>query len=519
MILNRERDKHHKKSKNKVIKNTNEEEYEEEEEDIEEKEFKNNKKKHHKKRKRDYEEEEEEEEEENEEVYEPPKKKKKFISKNTLFYIIVIAAILVILLIIFLIIKSLKGNGENNTTNISLVNTSNGPNASGITPQASNDNQNQNQNQENKENNENRENKDNNENKGNNENKENKDNDPDKERITKEMKDLYEQQGYLNIIQFDKEKILKQEYKIDENAQKLKQIHISVGITDAKINTYIKHIASILSHADKEKTFLHIHMMDAGEFNYDTFKKLSKMIYNINNLTEIIVYNANSAVKDFTTRAERVDKFPEEYAKLYVFKALKDIKKIIFLNGDNIMVQKDLGELYDLNMDDIYARGISEEPGLINPMDWYDKYIMDKSHFINCGVLLINLELCQKDSFYQKAIELNNADFYTKTECPVQDILNVLMRKKIEFFHPKYNKINFYENPADKDDESKWYSYMQQTIKMGEKNNHFYTKEELLEADQDPVIVHYYWDQALNKVIVKYEEEKRNYAKLSGLDE
>ena len=40
-------------------------------------------------------------------------------------------------------------------------------------------------------------------------------------------------------------------------------------------------------------------MMDAGEFNYDTFIKLSKMIYNLNNNTEIIVYNANEAVKAF----------------------------------------------------------------------------------------------------------------------------------------------------------------------------------------------------------------------------
>jgi lipopolysaccharide biosynthesis glycosyltransferase len=151
-------------------------------------------------------------------------------------------------------------------------------------------------------------------------------------------------------------------------------------------------------------------------------------------------------------------------------------------------------------------------------MDWYDKYIMDNSHFINCGVLLINLELCQKDSLYEKAIELNNVEFYTKTECPVQDILNVLMRKKIEFFHPRFNTINFYENPSDKNDESKWYPYMLQTIKMGEKNNHFYSKEELLEADNNPVIVQYYWDKLLNKVIAKYEEEKKNYGKLCGLE-
>jgi lipopolysaccharide biosynthesis glycosyltransferase len=74
------------------------------------------------------------------------------------------------------------------------------------------------------------------------------------------------------------------------------------------------------------------------------------MIHNINNCTEIIVYNANSAIKDFKIKADSVDKFATDYAKLYAFKVLKDIQKIIFLDADDIMVQKDLEDLYNLKM-------------------------------------------------------------------------------------------------------------------------------------------------------------------------
>ena len=101
-----------------------------------------------------------------------------------------------------------------------------------------------------------------------------------------------------------------------------------------------------------------------------------------------------------------------------------------------------------------------------------------------------------------------------KTQEPAQEILNVLMRKKIEFFHPKYNKINFYEKPKDRFKEEKWYPWVSEALKLGEKNNHFYTKEELVEADNDPVIIHYAWDTQLNKVIKKYEDEKNFYAKM-----
>jgi len=47
----------------------------------------------------------------------------------------------------------------------------------------------------------------------------------------------------------------------------------------------------------------------------------------------------------------------------------------MLLNGNNIMVQKDLIELYKLEMYDIYDREISKEPGLINNMPWINHII------------------------------------------------------------------------------------------------------------------------------------------------
>ena len=90
------------------------------------------------------------------------------------------------------------------------------------------------------------------------------------------------------------------------------------------------------------------------------------------------------------------------------------------------------------------------------------------------------------------------------------------MRKKIEFFNPKYNKISFYEKDEDKNDESKWYPWVAETLKYGEKNNHFYTKEDLLSADSDPVIINYLWENQLGKKVKRYEEEKEKYAKINS---
>ena len=317
----------------------------------------------------------------------------------------------------------------------------------------------------------------------------------------------------INIIKFYEENVLKKNNSLLD-ISRFTNVHIIIGFNENNINLIIEHLSSILYHST-QTTFIHIHMMDADTFSYESFIKLKNMVYKINNSTEIIIYNCADVATDFKIKEDSKDRFSKDYAKLCAFKVLKNIQKIIFLDADDCMVQKDLSELYNLDMNDIYGRGISEVLSMNTPSGWIDQYLYDKSHYINGGVILVNLELCQKDDFYKKAMELNNKeDFYTKSENPVQDILNILMRKKIEFFHPKYNKISFYENPEDKSDESKWYPWVVEALKIGEKNNHFYSKEDLIEADNNPVIIHYAWEKQLNKVVKKYEEDKQFYAKL-----
>ena len=340
----------------------------------------------------------------------------------------------------------------------------------------------------------------------------------DTNRFSKLRDDLlisYCTEGILNLNKFYDENVEQKTYALPDTS--LTNIHVSIGFSDACVDEIITHLSSLLDHMSSS-SFLHIHIMDADNFTLETFTKVMNIVHKTNNHTELILYNANKARDDFKIKEGKGPSFNISYARLYAFTAIKDVQKIIMLNLENIMIEKDLADLYNIDMTDIYGRGISEVPSIRHPVEWMDPYVFDKSHFINGDVILINLELCQKDDFYNKAKELNNNnEFYTKTEEPAQDILNVLMRKKIEFFHPKFNKINFYENDEDKNDESKWYPWVAETMKYGEKNNHFYTKEDLLSADGEPFIVNYLWENQLNKKVKKYEEEKDKYEKINSL--
>ena len=342
-------------------------------------------------------------------------------------------------------------------------------------------------------------------------------NDMDMLRFSKLKDDLIIQfctEGIINLNKFYEENINLKTYSNPDSGKN--NIHVSVGFSDGCIDEIIKHLSSLLEHKSSS-TFLHVHLMNADNLTLITFSKIMNMVHKINNNTEIIMYNANHVRDQFKIREDKGPLFYIDYARLNAFKEIKDVQKLIMLKLDNIMVEKDLEELYNMDMSGIYARGISEVPSIRRSVDWMEPYLFDKSHFINDAVILVNLELCQKENFYNKSIELNNNEFYSKTEDPTQDILNVLMRKKMEFFSPKFNKISFYEKEEDKNDESKWYPWVAETMKYGEKNNHLYTKEELLNADSDPVIINYLWENKLGKKVKKYEDEIEKYAKINGL--
>jgi len=320
-------------------------------------------------------------------------------------------------------------------------------------------------------------------------------------------------EGIVNLNKFYEENINEKPYSIP-NAT-LNHIHISFGFSDGCINELIEHLSSALEHLSPS-SFLHMHIMDADNLTLITFSKIMHMVHKINNNTEILVYNANHVRDDFKIREDKDPLFYIDYARLNAFKEIKDVKKIIMLKLENIMIEKDLYDLYSIDMDNIYGRGISEVPSIRHSVDWMEPYLSDKSHFINDAVILVNLELCQKDNFYNRSIEINNNEFYKKTEDPTQDILNILMKDKIDFFSPRFNKISFYENNEDKYNESKWYPWVEKMMKCDEKNDHFYTKEDLLNADSDPYIINYLWENKLGKNVKKYNEDKNKYAKINN---
>jgi len=125
------------------------------------------------------------------------------------------------------------------------------------------------------------------------------------------------------------------------------------------------------------------------------------------------------------------------YYRLAIDKLINE-DKCIFLDGD-IIVQCDVGELYDFDIDDYYIAGVRDFGFRINPefaMSHARKYhFPSMKEYINAGVLLFNIKKIRSDNMGELLIsEVPNQYLYDD-----QDIMNKVFANKIKILPEEYN--------------------------------------------------------------------------------
>ncbi|MEI0798562.1 glycosyltransferase [Brachyspira intermedia] len=149
-------------------------------------------------------------------------------------------------------------------------------------------------------------------------------------------------------------------------------------------------------------------------------------------------YNESNAIKYFTNMA---------HARYEVFDLLNEYEKILYLDTD-VLIQKDIAEILDMNEYDMYAafektpiKSNLENQNFNTISNEQLKYDIDRRVF-NSGVLLFNKKMIKdkssiKEWCYNKAEEWKSAD---------QVILNLMVQEfniNIGDFTNKYNRYVF----------------------------------------------------------------------------
>lgn len=102
--------------------------------------------------------------------------------------------------------------------------------------------------------------------------------------------------------------------------------------------------------------------------------------------------------------------------------------KVLYLDSD-IIIQKDLSNLFKTNIDNYYA-------GVVKDIVMIDNDLNIKDYF-NSGVMILNLELMRKDDMPAALLNIRiTANHLTFVD---QDCFNILFNKKVKLLPVKYN--------------------------------------------------------------------------------
>lgn len=161
------------------------------------------------------------------------------------------------------------------------------------------------------------------------------------------------------------------------------------------------------------------------------------------------------------------------YARLMVSK-VADVEKILYIDCDTI-VNGSLRELWETDIEGYCIGGVQDNPALYAleaiGMDDNDRYI-------NSGVMLINLKKWKNDNIEDKIVQMihdhNGFVFHHD-----QGIVNGVCKDSIKILHPKFNTM------------SQFFLMNAKQIKSLYDIKNYYTQNELDEATQKPVIIHY----------------------------
>ena len=232
----------------------------------------------------------------------------------------------------------------------------------------------------------------------------------------------------------------------------------------------------------------------------------------INNNIEFIFYSGKQADYDFDCKAKTEFRKIGNYYKMLASEIVNNTNKILLMDSGDTLTQKDLSEIFFFDLENNYFGWILEDAAGNN--EKYDSFFRNK-FYANSGICLINVKLFRKDNLYEKIYYSRLA--YEELPCPFQDIFLTISNYKFKYFPLKYNLKQLFT------EEKEIYSDHINSIYFNEwinrqKNSPFkYSKDEILEAVLDPVVIHLYGVKIENgKINKKYTIQWIKYAKMTG---
>ena len=225
-------------------------------------------------------------------------------------------------------------------------------------------------------------------------------------------------------------------------------------------------LTSLLSNnIDEEKIV--IYYID-NKMNENNINLIEKVVSNYNRT--IIFVDIDEVTKGFE---KSDDYFLSSYARLFASR-IPDLDKIIYIDCDTLITNS-LSELWNIDLKGFLFAGVKDT---ISPQHALSIGLGKNHHYMNAGVLLMNVSLMRELDFPEHTIKLvrkNNG----KIPHEDQGIINILARDRIKVIDPKYNLM------------PQFFMYTHEQICSLYNLIDFYNSENIIASINKPVIVHF----------------------------
>lgn len=232
---------------------------------------------------------------------------------------------------------------------------------------------------------------------------------------------------------------------------------------------------SLISLYDKsdDLTDIFVYILDSGISNDNKHKLLS--ISTAYNRPQVRFINAKNINEEMSLNIKTDRGSLSQYARLFVSSSLpKDIARVLYLDCD-IIVNASISKLWNL---DIKEKTIAALSDVFSK--YYRKNInLDKNDIMfNSGVMLVDLKKWKQHNVENrliKFIEQHNGVIQQGD----QGVLNSVLSKETYCFSPIYNSITVF------------YDFSYDEILIYRKPDNFFSRQEIQEAIEHPVIIHF----------------------------
>ena len=243
------------------------------------------------------------------------------------------------------------------------------------------------------------------------------------EKLLKEIQIVFEEKNKVNINELENKLNIHKE-KLDDKIKST--VHIAFTLDPGFTLETMLTISSILvSQRKTTKIVFHLGVID--DFKADLMLKMYELKNKLNNLTEFNFYYLKEAKQKMQNFHPKGAACPGKFELPQLIS--DDIDRILLFDAGDLLVLRDLTELYNYEMGDKWVLGPVEPSGI----DLLRHYKYNINAYINIGSILLNITELKKNNFWNT---YTNKRYLNCPGAPDQALFNIVVPDNKKGYFP-----------------------------------------------------------------------------------